>query len=229
MRKQTGFTMIEISIVLVIIGLLLGGILKGQEMITSSRVRNLIALQDGFRAAYFGFSDRYRALPGDYDAATRNIAGVGTTSCPGNGNGNGRIEWGGALNESIMVWEHLSKAGFINGSYTCAPIESVTTTPSNPYMVRMQIAYDTTFNDANGPSTISRHNLKTGGLISSDVLAEIDRKIDDGSATGGTFRFSTYDGGTGTPPGPANCYLPAAPHMWNSSAPDTNCGGASLF
>ncbi|HYJ20307.1 MAG TPA: prepilin-type N-terminal cleavage/methylation domain-containing protein, partial [Burkholderiales bacterium] len=50
-RKQQGFTLIEIAIVLVIIGLLLGGILKGQELITSARVRNLISQQDGVKAA----------------------------------------------------------------------------------------------------------------------------------------------------------------------------------
>ncbi len=61
-----GFTLIEIAIVLVLIGLLLGGVLKGQELITSARVRNLISQQDGIKAAFFGFQDRYRALPGDY-------------------------------------------------------------------------------------------------------------------------------------------------------------------
>ena len=87
MYKSRGFTLIEIAIVLVIIGLLLGGVLKGQELITSARVRNLISQQDGIKAAFFGFQDRFRALPGDYAAATTNIAGVSD-----NGNGNGRIE-----------------------------------------------------------------------------------------------------------------------------------------
>ena len=77
MYKSRGFTLIEIAIVLVIIGLLLGGVLKGQELITGARVRNLISQQDGIKAAFFGFQDRFRALPGDYAAATTNIAGVG--------------------------------------------------------------------------------------------------------------------------------------------------------
>ena len=75
-KYARGFTLIEIAIVLVIIGLLLGGILKGQELITSARVRNLISQQDGVKAAFFGFQDRFRALPGDYTAATTNIANV---------------------------------------------------------------------------------------------------------------------------------------------------------
>ncbi len=88
MRKQSGFTLIEIAIVLVIIGLLLGGVLKGQELITSARVRNLISQQDGVKAAYFGFLDRFRALPGDYSQASANIANVAAGA---NGNGNGQI------------------------------------------------------------------------------------------------------------------------------------------
>ena len=120
MKHQQGFTLIEIAIVLVIIGLLLGGVLKGQELITSARVRNLISTQDGIKAAYFGFLDRYRALPGDYTAATTNITGVAATAAcgNGNGNGNGRIETTNL--ENVLAWEHISKAGFINGTYTCA-------------------------------------------------------------------------------------------------------------
>jgi prepilin-type N-terminal cleavage/methylation domain-containing protein len=68
-HKQAGFTLIEIAIVLVIIGLLLGGVLKGEELITSARVRNLISQQDGVKAAFYGFQDRFRALPGDYPGA----------------------------------------------------------------------------------------------------------------------------------------------------------------
>ena len=86
MKREQGFTLIEIAIVLVIIGLLLGGVLKGQELITSARVRNLISTQDGIKAAYFGFLDRYRALPGDYSAAVGNISGVsGSSPCSAEG------------------------------------------------------------------------------------------------------------------------------------------------
>ena len=64
-RKQHGFTLVEIAIVLVIIGLLLGGILKGQEMITQAKIKNSIADFSGISAAYHGYQDRYRAIPGD--------------------------------------------------------------------------------------------------------------------------------------------------------------------
>jgi hypothetical protein len=187
-------------------------------------VRNLTQQQDGVRAAYFGFLDRYRALPGDYSAATTNISGVSASSpCGGgNGNGNGQIEPG---NESVLAWEHLSKSGFLNGSYTCAATESTTTTPNNPYGTRMQLVYDAVYD---GTPT-ARHNVKTGNQIPSDILAEVDRKIDDGNATGGTFRFSAYAGGGTAPVGSGTCYLAAAPNGWAAQNVVTNCGGASLF
>src|SRR5450759_3795987 len=70
--RQTGFTLIEIAIVLVIIGLLLGGILKGQEMITQAKIKNIVNDFNGITAAMNSYQDRYRAMPGDdLNAGTR--------------------------------------------------------------------------------------------------------------------------------------------------------------
>ena len=230
MRKQTGFTLIEIAIVLVIIGLLLGGVLKGQELITSARVRNLISQQDGVKAAYFGFLDRFRALPGDYSQAVGNIALVTT-----NGNGNGQIRSiaaADAADEFILVWEHLSRAGFINGSYTyAAGAETPASAPTNPYARYIQVIYDNVYGPVPAVGAV-RHNIKTGNQISSEILAEIDRKVDDGNPVLGVFQFSVYPGGTGASAGPAptgglpgTCYNGTT---W--TAPTVpNCGGASLL
>src|SRR3954471_3634159 len=98
-RYARGFTLIEIAIVLVIIGLLLGGVLKGQELITGARVRNLVQQQDGMKAAYFGFLDRSRAVPGDYKSATTTINGATQ-----DGNADGQITDAGTPKESILAW-----------------------------------------------------------------------------------------------------------------------------
>ena len=229
MRKQAGFTLIEIAIVLVIIGLLLGGVLKGQELITSARVRNLISQQDGIKAAYFGFLDRFRALPGDYSQASTNIANVAAGS---DGNGNGQIRSiaaGDVRDEHIAAWDHLSKAGFINGSFTyAAGAETAASAPTNPYVRYIRVIYDTAY--GTGTPAI-RHNVKTGNQIPSDIMAEIDRKVDDGNPVGGNFQFSAYDGGGagGTAPtggAAGQCYTGTT---WSAATVVTNCGGASLL
>ena len=235
-KRQHGFTLIEIAIVLVIIGLLLGGVLKGQELITSARVRNLISMQDGIKAAYFGFLDRYRALPGDYAQAAANINGVtGGGACgvgnAGNGNGDGQIlpVAGTSAAENVLAWEHLSKAGFINGSYTCAAAASPTSAPTNPYGQYLDLIFDNGYGvPAGGAAAVNRHILKTGGNIGSDLLAEIDRKVDDGNPAQGSYRGQTT--GTVNTGALGTCFdLASAPPVWVTASPGPNCGGATIY
>jgi prepilin-type N-terminal cleavage/methylation domain-containing protein len=117
-KTESGFTLVEIAIVLVIIGLLLGGILKGQEMITQAKIKNLINDFNGVTVAVTSYQDRYRALPGDDPNATTRW----TVQAPTSGNGNGIVE--GLYNdatlttESHLFWQHLRIAGFVPGLTT---------------------------------------------------------------------------------------------------------------
>ncbi len=236
MNKSKGFTLIEIAIVLVIIGLLLGGLLKGQELITGARVRNLISQQDGIKTAFFGFQDRFRALPGDYAAADTNI-NCGAAVCP-NGDGNGRIEGpnGAGTQEGILAWTHLSAAGFLNGSYTTvakpATLFTLTSSPVNPYGVYLELLWDNNYGNAAVP-TPPKHNLKTGNQIPVDILAEIDRKVDDGFPYSGAFQLTTWgpqkDNPADTKQTDATCVTGAGAGTWNVTGGSTNCGAASLF
>ena len=124
--SQAGFTLVEIAIVLVIIGLLLGGILKGQEMITQAKIKNAINDFNGISVAVTSYQDRYRFLPGDDpNADTR-----WTVQAPAKGNGNGVIAGKynatvagaapAAAEESNLFWQHLRIAGFVAGVTTGA-------------------------------------------------------------------------------------------------------------
>jgi Tfp pilus assembly protein PilE len=235
MRRSTrspskGFTLVEIVIMLAITGLLVGGVLKGQEMIASARVRTLISQQDAVRVAYLGFIDRYRALPGDYNRAAQNIPGVS----PGaNGNNNGLISANGVagatIDEYIAAWEHLSKSGFIDTTFTYSPAPVTTdSAPINVFGRYLQLTFDNAYGTG---AAAKSHNVKTGNQIPSDLLAEVDRKIDDGIATSGKFQFSAYDGaGDGNAPtGPGTCYSSSGPALWSVATPAANCGAASLL
>jgi prepilin-type N-terminal cleavage/methylation domain-containing protein len=123
---QAGFTLVEIAIVLVIIGLLLGGILKGQEMITQAKIKNIVNDFNGVTVAVTSYQDRYRAIPGD----DLNASARWTTQAPASGNGDGKVAGlynapagpgaPGTAAESNLFWQHLRIAGFVPGLTTGA-------------------------------------------------------------------------------------------------------------
>ncbi len=128
MSRKQGFTLIELSIVLVIIGLIVGGILVGRELIQASERQAVIREQTQFKTALNVFRMRYKGLPGDTSSATL-YWGKNTTDCSGdpgspgtpgtcNGNGDGRI---GPGSEIWRSWQHLSMAGLIQGDFSGKP------------------------------------------------------------------------------------------------------------
>ncbi len=116
-RRQQGFTLVEIAIVLVIIGLLIGGVLKGQEMITNAKVSKVENDYKGITAAILAYQDRYGVMPGDDPAAATRFPGTWNAADNGNGNGSIQGNWFSTTNtdESRLVWKHLRGAGFIKG------------------------------------------------------------------------------------------------------------------
>jgi prepilin-type N-terminal cleavage/methylation domain-containing protein len=230
-RRAGGFTLIEIAIALVIIGLLLGGTLKAHELIRSARVNRLISQQEGFKVAFFAFQDRFGGLPGDYSRATTNIPGATQ-----NGNNNGRVESATTPNESILAWEHLSRSGFLTRTFAYNATESADTSPVGAYGVYQQIIFDGLYGAGTvATPSVPRHNIKTGSQIPVDIIAEMDRKIDDGAPNTGSFQFSRYQGNGVAEPTDGSVVQPACTSstattgIWNASNGSTNCGGASLL
>ncbi len=218
MIKQRGFTLIEIAIVLVIIGLLTGGVLKGQALIQNAKVRNTISQMDELKASVFGFQDRYRALPGDMSKASQIIGSTATnckTACD-----NGLIQpW----QNTSLVTNHLAAAGFYSGPTNSAEVNKAPTAqnaPTNPWGGALFVAYWNQFNVKDAASKTSKNGIYTGNAIPANVLAEIDRKIDDGSPQTGSFRSAYPKLAT------ANCITKG---NWEVSNPSSDCAGVSLY
>lgn len=124
-RKLKGFTLVELSIVLVILGLLVGGVLAGQSLIRAAELRAVSTEFSRYQAAAHSFRDKYFALPGDMTNATafwgkdntNCAAHTGSAATPGtcNGNGDGRVPSG---TEQHRFWQQLALSGLIEGSYT---------------------------------------------------------------------------------------------------------------
>lgn len=123
MKKQSGFTLIEIAIVLVIIGLLLGGVLKGQELINSAKVKNLATDFRNIPVFIYGYQDKFRSLPGDDSLLAQHVQnGVSCTPVAtadhcvlGNGLIDGSWNAYGKADESYLFWQHVRLAGLTSG------------------------------------------------------------------------------------------------------------------
>ena len=160
-HQLKGFTLIEVSIVLVIIGLIVGGVLVGQDLIRAAYVRAQISQIEKFNTAVNTFYGKYQVLPGDMNANTAITYGFaprGTdcsgSACPGEGNGDGIIEGITGLGpgnnlgtsqfgETTMFWVDLSQVQLIEGGFNTAsaaqPPYSVSGSSLNHYLPSAKI------------------------------------------------------------------------------------------
>ena len=198
MQKQNGFTLIEIAIVLVIIGLLLGGVMKGQELINSAKVKNLATDFRNIPVYIYGYQDKFKALPGDDAGAVAHVGGTLATT-PAGSQGNGLIDgnWNSltTTDESYLFWQHIRLAGLAPGSTITGTTDYI---PRNAVGGQIGIT-----NAANSPIT----GLKGSYIICSDGISgkfakQLDTTMDDGNTATGSMMVTatgTTTGGTPVP------------------------------
>lgn len=197
--QQSGFTLVEIAIVLVIIGLLLGGVLKGAELVENAKVRKAVNEFNGTTAAYYSYQDRYSRVPGDDGRTLAALQARGgnwanlTASSVGNRDGilYAREGWTfvGA-GEGDAFWNQLRAAGFVNGDLTLTAREAL---PNNTFGGLMGITSSSINNNLNGLKICMSQ-------VPGKHAVSLDSQLDDGNGATGKMRGTLSVAGANTAP-----------------------------
>lgn len=217
--KKAGFTLVELAIVMTIIGLLIGGVLKGQELLENSRMTALSRDIKSYQAAITTFRDIYKGVPGDLLTATSYITGCTAGNNCVNGDGSGRIESGDPGQwyhnydslECFQAWKHLALAGLVQGvdtsrAHVAANYTGGRDVPTSPFGGQLYIK-STWVNCFSGHGELicgfaanlngDRAASNTGMvyMFTPSQMLKMDLKIDDGVAFSGDV-VSTSNGHT---------------------------------
>ena len=250
-KNKSGFTLLEMSIVLVIIGLIVGAILSGTDLIKAAEIRATVTQYEKYRTAVYTFRNKFGALPGDIspDLADRyDLFVLEVLNAPdGFGDADGRLEDGeGTYNvagENLVFWRHLAQANLVDGNYSeegdniINPATGhVTTNTTNVYL-SLPLAklgrgnYFTVYSqDAinyfqlHPVSGLFADGSTTGNIVGGMTPIEaqsIDQKIDDGAPNSGHAQARATD----TALAPINLL----PVTWTATTTPNNCllGGTS--
>jgi len=231
MKRQAGFTLVELAVVMIIIGLLIGGVLKGQELIGNAQVTSTVSQIKGIDAATSTFRDMYNSLPGDMANATTRLANCVVADGCTLGNGNQRLETTPAAaptGEAAAFFVHLSVADLITGidpASTAGAAAWGVLYPSAPIRgAGFTVGSAASAAEVGGFNTNARAGLYTvvtdvpnaapgvGAALNPNQAARIDAKLDDGVADAGGVRGGNGDGGT--------CATGGA---YNESVPNESC------
>ena len=187
-NRLSGFTLIEIAIVLVIIGLLLAAVLQGQEMINSAKVKNLATDFRQIPVYIYSYLDRFRELPGDDPRVVANVTGTLATS-PAGVQGNSVINglWNSSTNtdESFLFWQHVRLAGLAAGP---TDIANPSYTPRNADNGIMGIQSNVGFVTITAPTAMTGTYIICSEGILGKFVKQLDVTLDDGETSTGSVR-----------------------------------------
>lgn len=207
MKHRHAFTLVELSIVLVILGLLVGGVLSGQSLIHAAELRKITSNLDRYQTAIHTFRDKYHARPGDianatafWPQCTTHPDNAGYTC---NGNNDGQLQ----TEEGARVFEHLTRAGLVEGQFDVSTAD-INGDPAvyNPqlYPLNSLIGYSRIDNIsaneaadgfATKPGDVFSYLAypEFGFRASTEDLYTLDRKMDDGNGRSGSFQIYTEE------------------------------------
>ena len=225
-----GVTLVESAIVIAVIGLLIGGVLKGFELISGAKVRGIAEQNSSMVVAVHSFRERFLSYPGDYVQAAQNIEGAG------NGTGVGRVD----INQSAMAFQHLAGAGFIQCGHCTADAPaapSAENSPVNAYGGAAGLFTASGYYASFGGNQSAVFKFLTGSGIPSNILSLIDHKTDDGVANTGNFVFNKFSAeneepfaeycmSRGTLLESAGSLTMEATRYFVNEDPEANCGGS---
>jgi len=203
-----GFTLVEVAVVLVIVGLLLGAVVRGQELVGSARVKNLANDLRVIPAYIHAYEDKFHALPGDDPAVVEHLPGATAATTPAAVRGNRLIDghWNSATvtDESSLMWQHLRLANLAPGP----------TGPADPdyrplNAVGGPIGVSSLAAGAQIAGMVGTHQLCMRG-VAGRFAVQLDVQMDDGQTCTGSLR-AIPDVGAGTTTGVAAARTPGAP------------------
>lgn len=191
MKKELGFSLIELAIVLVIAGLLLAGVMRGQELIANAKVKSLASDFRNIPTYFYAYQDRFRVLPGDDHAASTHLTGAAIASTSDHTQ-NGLIQgdWNSSTktDESFLVWQHLRLAGLATGATDISTIAAAQYAPRNSEGGQLGLTSTASLTAVSTNTFNTAHAMCSDGILGR-YAQQLDTMLDDGAGDSGAMRI----------------------------------------